>query len=272
VTEATVNHVTADGIDDEAPPPGTAIVRPLRHVQAVRQRYSLRFADPAEAAAARAARAWAWALGETATAPVTDRPTSVPPGRFEIEAEIAVADERRLRGDREDRADVAATILRWLIGEDDHVPIRDNDRGELVGGFGEVVRSLARMADVLAVATEERLLVAAQVQESAAERRSRQFARQDTDYLDGVIATLAWVLGQHPESPITQAEVTELTARVLKTERVHAEDVTEQAGQPWMTDRLSPARYAEGVKITITWLLADTTVPPVDSAGRDSSG
>ena len=61
---------------------GTAIVRPLRHVRAVRERHSQRFADPAETAASRSARAWAWALGETATAPVTDRETrSRPPAR-----------------------------------------------------------------------------------------------------------------------------------------------------------------------------------------------
>jgi hypothetical protein len=125
-------------------------------VQAVRQRYCLRFADPAEAAASRSARAWAWALGETATAPVTDRLTSIPPSRFDIEAEITVADERRLRGGRKNRADAAATVLRWLIGDDDHVPVRGNDRGELVGGFGHVVRSPAQIADILAVAAERR--------------------------------------------------------------------------------------------------------------------
>ena len=63
---------------------------------------------PGNADASRAARAWAWALGECPTAPVTSRPTSVLPSRSDIEAEITEADERRFRGDRENRADSAA--------------------------------------------------------------------------------------------------------------------------------------------------------------------
>ena len=115
MTGVTVKVVESGQADDMAPPPGTAIVRPLRHVRAVRERYLQRFADPAEAAASRSARAWAWALGETAVAPVTDRKTTVPPAGPRSKPR-SQADERRLRGDRENRADAAATILRWLIG------------------------------------------------------------------------------------------------------------------------------------------------------------
>ena len=118
----TVKVVDSGQADDMTPPPGTAIVRPVRHVRAVRERYLQRFTDLAEAAASRSARAWGWALGETPIAPVTDQATTVPPDRSAIEVEITVADERRLRGERENRADSAATILRWLIGADDHVP------------------------------------------------------------------------------------------------------------------------------------------------------
>jgi hypothetical protein len=134
VTGATVRFVNADQADDEMPPPGTAIVRPLRHVRDVRERDTRSYADPAEPAALCSARTWAWALGESAIAPVTGRQTSVPPGRADIEAEIAVADERRLRGDREDRADAAAIVLPWLIGDDDGVPVLAGSPGELVGG------------------------------------------------------------------------------------------------------------------------------------------
>jgi len=154
MTGRTVKNVDARAIDDEAPPRGTAIVRPLRHVRAVRERYLRRFADASQVAVSRSARAWAWALGESVSAPVTDRRTGTPPSRSEIEAEIEIADERRLRGDRENRADAAATVLRWLIGDDDRVPVRGQAPGELVGGFGDVVRRQEQIGHILAAAVE----------------------------------------------------------------------------------------------------------------------
>jgi hypothetical protein len=78
---------------------------------------------------------------------------------------------------------------------------------------------------------------------------------------------LAWVLGQQPESPITHVRLDELTTRDLKAERLGAEDVIEQASQSWMADRLALLRYGEGVKLTITWLLGDSTARPIDSPG-----
>src|ERR1022692_3489516 len=179
----------ADGIDD-APPHGTAIVRPLRHVRAVRERHALRFADPSEAAASRSTRAWGWALGESNIAPVTDRLTAVPPSRSDIEAEITAADERRHRGDLKDRADAAATILRWLIGDDDRIPVAGENTGELVGGFGDVVRSQHQIARVLALAMEGQRQAAARGRDTSADADDRRFAQQDADYLDGVMAML----------------------------------------------------------------------------------
>ena len=267
MTGVTVKLVDV-GRDDEAAPPGTAIVRPLRHVLAVRERHARRFADPGKAAASRSARAWGWALGESAIAPVTDRPTPVPPSRSDIEAEITAADEKRLRGDRENRADAAATVLRWLIGEDDSVPVRGENRGELVGGFGDVVRSPEQVAGVLALAAEGRRQAVAEGGDVDAGPDDRQFARQDADYLDGVVGTLAWVLGQRSEAPITRVRSRELTTADLKSERVHAEDAIEQARNPWIADRLPSAWYGEGVKYSIAWLLGDSIAPPVDPTGR----
>jgi len=268
MTAVTVKYVDARQADDMTPPPGTAIVRPLRHVRAVRKRHVQQFADPSEAAASRSARAWAWALGECATAPVTGRETAVPPAQADIEAEITAADERRLRSDRENRADAAATVLRWLIGDDDRVPVRGENRGELVGGFGGVVRSPAQMADVMAAAVQGQRRVAAVGRDIDADPDNRQFARQDAEYLDGVMATLAWVLSERVEAPITRRQSRQLTTRDLKTERVHAEDVIEQARNPEMIGRLPSSRYGEGVKFTITWLLGDSTARPADPAGR----
>jgi hypothetical protein len=201
------------------------------------------------------------------TAPVTDRMTAVPPGRSDIEAEIIAADERLFRGDQENRADAAAIILRWLIGDDDHVPVEAESPGELVGGFGDVVRSPEQIAGVLVLAAEGRQRAAAQGRDLDASADARAFARQDADYLDGVIATLTWTLGERADSPVARAHSRELTTRDLKMERVRAEDVIEQSRYPWMADRLPPLWYGEGVKFTITWLLGDWTAPPVDPAG-----
>ena len=232
----------------------------------MRDRHAQRFTDPAEAAASRSVRAWGWALGEIELAPVTDRPTRVPPTRADIEAEIAAAEARRLRGNPERRADAAASILRWLIGDD--VPVRGQNLGELVGGFGDVVRPPEQITDALGLAAHRRRRAIAASHDAEADPDSRQFARQDVDYLDGVVETLAWVLGKRPEAPITLTNPPEMTTRDLKLERVHAEDLIEQTKTPWAADGQPSARYGEGVKYTITWLLGDQITQPVDLAGQ----
>jgi hypothetical protein len=266
MTGVTLKTVNAVGTDDAAPPPGTAIVRPSRHVRSVRERYLSRFADPAEAAASRSARAWSWALGETAIAPVTDRMTTVPPSRSDIEAEIATADERRLRGDRENRADAAATILRWLIGDDDHVPVRGEIRGELVGGFGDVVRSPEQIRDALALTTERQRVAATKAKNIDANADKRQLAWQEASYLGGVLATLSWVLGDRSEAPVSLSRSRGRAARSIKAERVHAIDMIED-GRGRLIDDVLPHWYGVGVDRTINWLLGDSTIPPIDLSG-----
>jgi hypothetical protein len=248
--------------DDMAPPPGTAVVRPLRHVRAVRERYLQRFTDPAAATSSRSALAWAWALSETATSPVTDRTTAVPPSRPEIEAEITVADERRLRGDQENRADAAAAILRWLIGDDDHIPVLGENRGELVGGFGDVVRSQEQIVNILARATEGQQRATARGRDVDTEPRDQQVPWQQAEYLGGVIATLAWLLGRRAYAPITHKQTRHLTSTDLKSERLHAEDV-EQIIYASKENQQPSRGYAAGVKLSIAWLLGDQVVPPI---------
>ena len=257
----TVKVVDSGQADDMTPPPGTAIVRPVRYVRAVRERYLQRFTDLAEAAASRSARAWGWALGETPIAPVTDQATTVPPDRSAIEVEIAVADERRLRGERENRADSAATILRWLIGADDHVPVRCENPGELVGGFGDVVRSRNQIVDMTLLAAQARRDALVPNSNSKSSSDSPECARDSADYLGGVMATLAWVCGDLVEAPITQLEAMELTAKVLKRERVHAEDLIEHDADRWTVQ--ADRSYGEGIKAAVNWLLGDTTAQPV---------
>lgn len=262
MSEVTVKVVDPGQVDGAAVPVGTAIIRPLNHVRAVRACYLQRFADTAEAAASRSARAWAWALGETALAPVTDRPTATPPGRSEIEAEITEAEQRRVLGTREGRADAAATVLRWLIGLDDHVPVRCTNPGELVGGFGDLVRSQDQVADLVALTGPAQRAAAAKSLDTGAPPGDREHARQEADYLDGVLVTLAWASGERTESPVSHGQAV-VTSRTMKQERLHAEDLIEHGGDRHNVSRFPTGSYGEGVKATITWLLGDTTAPPI---------
>lgn len=258
MTEQAVNTVPLGGADEDAPPRGTAIVRPLRHVKAVRERHLAELAERSLGAESRSARAWSWALGETNVAPVTDQVTDAPPGLSDVEAEITVADERRLRGDRENRADGAATVLRWLIGLDDRVPVRGPNRGELVGGFGDIVRSPDQILENLTILMRR---------EHRADGRDRQLGScfgdiqgqlEEADYVNGIIATLRWVAYRDARAPVSRARVSEKMTGALKSERVHAEDVVEQLGTHGVGDRLQRT-FGVGVVSAINWLLGDST-------------
>ncbi len=80
--------------------------------------------------------------------------------------------------------------------------------------------------------------------------------------------TLAWVLGQRTETPITQTPTRDLTTRDLKSERVHADDVVEPGGYPWLTGRVLPLTFGEGVRDTITWLLGGSILLLTDRGSR----
>jgi hypothetical protein len=143
------------------------------------------------------------------------------------------------------RRAVLATILRWLIGDDDHVPVQGDNPGELVEGFGDVVRSPQQIAEVIALCGDS-------------DCRSNGGGMGDhvseAGYRDGLIAALAWVLSRENKAPITGARLSELTTRDLKTERLHALDVMEQPEMSGLP--LSPG-YGIGVKRAIDWLLGD---------------
>ncbi len=218
-----VRQCDVDVVREDPPPAGTAIVRPQQHVMAVRKRHLEQLAARSHGAESRSARAWSWALGETPVAPVTDRVTIVPPTKADIRAEIAVAGERALNGEREGRADGAATVLRWLIGDEDHLPVRGPDRGELVGGFGEVVRSPAEIEARLATVSSHNQVT--------------RIAPDDSDYRAGVVATLRWLMSRQVSAPISGTLTPELTTRDLKLERLHGQDLTERHGK---LDRQSP--------------------------------
>jgi hypothetical protein len=87
------------------------------------------------------------------------------------------------------RADGTSTVLRWLIG-DDHVPVRTESPGELVDGFGHVVRSAPQITPLCSLAAEGLQRAAVRDRDLDADPDSRRLARQDADYLGDVAATL----------------------------------------------------------------------------------
>lgn len=117
------------------------------------------------------------------------------------------------------------------------------------------------MASVAAVACDARQGAAALSRDLSADADSRRSGQRDADYLDGVIATLAWATGKRSETPISQQRSADLSTRALRTERLHARDVIDQAGRPWMADRVPPSAYGQGVRSTIDWLLGDAADP-----------
>lgn len=90
---------------------------------------------------------------------------------------------------------------------------------------------------------------------------------QDADYLSGVAATLSWVIGE-AGAPITRAQ-SKPTTRNIKTERLHAEDLIDEAASPWLASLQPSPQYGEGVRSTITWLLGDSIMSPADHADDD---
>jgi hypothetical protein len=197
---------------------------------------------------------------------VSDRPTRTPPTRADVEAEIAEADERRLRRDQDARADGAAIILRWLIGVDDHVPVRFGNPGELVGGFGDVVRSRGQIAEAAALAVQAHHAAALRSQSAGTSASERAGAREETGYLDGVLAALAWVDDKRAPAPLTCGPSCGGAARVLKRERIHAEDAIERGADQREAGSLPSRWYGHGVKVTLDWLLGDETAAPVSPA------
>ena len=157
-------------------------------------------------------------------------------------------------------------ILRWLIGVDDHVPVRCENPGELVGGFGDIVRSREQVAGLVALATPAQRDATAKSLDTAATPGDRQRGRQEADYLDGVLATLAWACGDRAETPVSRTHPG-VTAGTLKRERLHAEDVIEQGEGSCAADWFPSRAYGEGVESTITWLLGDSTAPPIPWSG-----
>lgn len=88
-----------------------------------------------------------------------------------------------------------------------------------------------------------------------------------------MIATLERVLSQRAGVPVTARRHSELIARELKAERLHAEKtLMEEGGNAQSANLLRQERYSEGVKDTIAWLLGSCNTLLGDSVEHPSEG
>ena len=208
MTTVTVKNVDASQADDMAPPPGTAIVRPLRHVRAVRERTrSGSLIPPRLRPRVRLARGPGRWESTPPRRSLTGRrrfrpagPTSKPRSPPRTKGACAATARTGQTPPRPSCAGLSATMTMSRSGT--------TIVGELVGGFGDVVRSRKQIADVLAIAAEGRQRATAIVRNiDAGSGRPGASPQQDADYLDGVVATLAWVLGEQAEAPSHSSSV-----------------------------------------------------------------
>lgn len=197
-----------------------------------------------------------WALGEQDQAPFTGRPTPGGASRSDVDTEIAACHtylqstpwsegaERTIS-----RAQDLLPVLEWLTGAQDTPPTyrRETEPGHLIGGRGRIIRTDAEIRHMLAMARAK--LAAGQTSYALG-----------TDWHRGVIATLEWVLGEQPESPVLRSARNGLPdgARIA-VEQAEAEELT----TPPLREPGIPFHFADAVAAACRWLLGGTTRPPV---------
>jgi hypothetical protein len=251
--------VTAEQDSRHGRPPG-AIVRPRLQIEAVRR-------DAVAAAERRAARSGAapslfiadaisWALGDRGIAPFTCTRTGSGASDADISTELGSCRSYLLVTAWSDEADATISraqyvlkLLEWLTGADDIPPTycRETEPGDLVGGRGRIVRPAAEIGHILQLARAK--LAAGQAGQGLG-----------ADWLQGVIATLRWVLGDLAESPVLGQVIRGLPdgAHIAIEQDEAAERIT-----PPLRPASVPARYCDAVASTCRWLLGGTTRPPV---------
>jgi len=242
-----------------APPTGTATVRPQGYIEAVRQ------VGEGDLQAA----AFGWVLGETAVAPVTGTITGQPPVLDDIETEIlrirvAAADIRDWR--ERDRQYDAERVLTWLIGWTDEPPCGPaGTRGQLVGGWGQVVRSPQEIHELLGrvggALREEGDFSQEHRADEGPDGRKASFARDDVAYLGGVEEVLAYALHQARLFNWARGGPDEATHRRLI-------GISQRAGHA--IEQRDPAALfgAEGQTFAVQWLWGESPIPPADPGGH----
>jgi hypothetical protein len=280
---ATTERVTAVRVPEPLSP---AIVRLRPHVEAVLAQ-SLRETGPR----GRTALAWAWALTGTRPSPVTlGLAPGCPPSRREILAEAAAEIEgstapRGVPADFRDQLRQTRSVLAWLAGGSDLIPVDTDNRGRFIGARGDYTRTDAEIHKVRGHAL--RGLAACDLPEPLSSADARHPWRWDpawmyAAWLRGVRDLLGWVLGDFPAAPLCQRTGGRPSTYELTYEDAAANEVVMQGrpgGRPVDPSRYPPPQYGEGVQAAIRWLRGEATMPPAGpdggnpySADRDRLG
>jgi hypothetical protein len=268
----TVECVTSVHVPQQLSP---AIVRAREHVQAVLAR-SLRETGPD----GRAALAWAWALTGTRPSPVT---LSLAPGRPPTHAEILAEAAAEPEGSRapagvpadfRDQLRQTRSILGWLAGRSDEIPVDDENRGRLIGARGGYARTdddIRRVCDYALLGLKAGDLP--DVMSPAEARHPWRWgaAWVNAAWLRGVRDLLAWVLGERDAAPLCGRAGGLPTTYDLTYEQAAAGPVVMQGrpgGIPVDPAAYPPPQYGEAIQAAIAWLRGETTAAPVTKDGH----
>lgn len=228
----------------------------------------------------RAALAWTWALDGTRPSPVTLAVASGrPPSREEIAAESSARPEGStappgVPTDRCDQLGEVRSILRWLIGEADEIPVDDDNRGRLVGARDDYARTDQEIREVRArAACGLESCDLPEHMDSAEVRNPWHWdpAWMNASWLRGVRDLLHWVLGERSTSPLGHRVIGMPAPLDVDCEDVATDNVILQGrpGGPLVDpEAYPPPQYGEAVQATIRWLRGGITTPPVDHRGR----
>jgi hypothetical protein len=230
-------------------------------------------------AGGRTALAWEWGLTGMRPSPVTlSLAPGCPPSRAEILAEAAAEPEWStappgVPAEFRDQLRETRHVLAWLAGDTDRIPVDDDNRGRLIGGRSNYVRT----DDIISEVHDQ--AVNGLKEFDLPERMSASDARHpwrwdagwmNAAWLRGVRDLLAWVLGDCPSSPLCGRQVGLPVTQDLTHEAAAADSVVMQ-GRPG-GPRVDPAaypppQYGEGIQAAIRWLRGEATAPPVNSNG-----
>jgi hypothetical protein len=230
----------------------------------------------------RTALAWEWALTGTRPSPIIlSLPPGIPPSRSEILAEAEAEPEGStappgVPTDFCDQLREARSVLAWLIGDSDQIPVDDENRGRFIGARSDFARTDAYIREV-----RDRALTGLKVCDLP-EPLARDDARRpwrwraewmNAAWLRGVGDLLDWVLGDRIASPLCGRSVGLPASHDLTYEEGAAEEVAMQGhsgGVPVDPGIHPPPQYGEGIQAAIRWLRGEVTKPPVDNSGPGS--